>query len=106
MLHTGATAEIAHESSDRLQACYKIRLVDPAGCLPAIRRLRAQLKKYRRDVASTTIQAAGRGVELAGKALVMSQIKLRNERDERVAAAIISPYYELCTRDMKLLDYD
>ena len=47
------------------QACYrgyKIRLVDPAGCLPAIRRLRAQLKKYRRDVASTTIQAAGRGV--------------------------------------------
>ena len=74
------------------QACYrgyKIRLVDPAGCLPAIRRLRAQLKKYRRDVASTTIQAAGRGVRARRKALVMSQIKLRNERDERVAAAII-----------------
>ena len=64
-------------------------MADPAGVLPAIRRLRAQLKKYRRDVASTTIQAAGRGVRARRKALVMSQIKLRNERDERVAAAII-----------------
>ena len=40
-------------------------------------------------MASTTIQAAGRGVRARRKALVMSQIKLRNERDERVAAAII-----------------
>ena len=36
----------------------------------------------------------------------MSQIKLRNERDERVAAAIINPYYELCTLDMKSYDSD
>ena len=74
------------------QACYrgyKIRLVDPAGCLPAIRRLRAQLKKYRETWLLRRFKPLVGVYARAGKALVMSQIKLRNERDERVAAAII-----------------
>ena len=72
------------------QACYrgyKIRLVDPAGCLPAIRRLRAQLKKYRRDVLLRRYRLLAR-VRARRKALVIVD-QAKEREDERVAAAII-----------------
>lgn len=68
---------------------YKVRLVDPAGCLPAIRRLRARRKRNRQNAAAAKLQALGRGVRARRKALVLAQVKVRRERDERIAASIV-----------------